>query len=201
MRARWRPGLIAASWSLRDWAPGDSGEPWQCGGHLAVYCSASPGCRSVWACSGGGAGGADAWWVVRPGRLAGGSLGRPAPAGGNGRCGPRQGAGAASARRACSGPGRAPPTVPGRQQARRNALVTFTLPLDYPYFAGRVQVGSDVLRGQAVKVRVKPAGKFTPGCRVWQVLAAPSGAAGRPAPPSSEAEERRGPRPAVGGRR
>jgi hypothetical protein len=44
----WGPGLITVSWSICDCGPAVAacrgGPP----GHLAVYCAASPGCRSVW---------------------------------------------------------------------------------------------------------------------------------------------------------
>jgi hypothetical protein len=44
----WGPGLITVSWSMCDCAPSGGRERTGAAGHLAVYCEASPGCRSVW---------------------------------------------------------------------------------------------------------------------------------------------------------
>ena len=44
----WGPGLITVSWSLCDCGPAVAASAGGAPGHLAVYCSASPGCRSVW---------------------------------------------------------------------------------------------------------------------------------------------------------
>ena len=44
----WGPGLITVSWSLCDCAPAVAASGGGAPGHMAVYCAASPGCRSVW---------------------------------------------------------------------------------------------------------------------------------------------------------
>ena len=42
------PGLIVVSWSLCDCTVAVAASGGGAAGHLAVYCAASPGCRSVW---------------------------------------------------------------------------------------------------------------------------------------------------------
>jgi hypothetical protein len=47
----WRPGLITVGWPMCDWPPAVAAQEQAGGGpagHLAVYCEASPGCRSAW---------------------------------------------------------------------------------------------------------------------------------------------------------
>ena len=47
----WGPGLITVSWSLCDCPPALAEQERAGGGpagHLAVYCAAAKGCRSVW---------------------------------------------------------------------------------------------------------------------------------------------------------
>jgi hypothetical protein len=43
----WGPGLIVVSWSPCDCPPAVAASGGGAAGHLAVYCAASPGCRSV----------------------------------------------------------------------------------------------------------------------------------------------------------
>jgi hypothetical protein len=46
----WGPGLITVSWVLCDCPPAEAARERAGGpaGHMAVFCNASPGCRSVW---------------------------------------------------------------------------------------------------------------------------------------------------------
>jgi hypothetical protein len=44
----WGPGLIVVSWSLCDCPSAVAASGGGAPGHLAVYCAASPGCRSMW---------------------------------------------------------------------------------------------------------------------------------------------------------
>jgi len=47
-RARVGPGLITVSWVLCDCPAAQAVSGGGAAGHMAVFCNAAPGCRSVW---------------------------------------------------------------------------------------------------------------------------------------------------------
>jgi hypothetical protein len=44
----WGPGLITVSWVLCDCPAAQAASGGGAAGHMAVFCNAAPGCRSVW---------------------------------------------------------------------------------------------------------------------------------------------------------
>jgi hypothetical protein len=44
----WGPGLVIVSWSMCDCLAAVAASGGGAPGYLAVYCAASPGCRSAW---------------------------------------------------------------------------------------------------------------------------------------------------------